>query len=150
MAVDAIRPGSLGEQEQLEALQRRASLIWDEDRANILAHPDAIEVPAEHLAAGWVRVAVRNGTIVGFATLLPTGHGAGELDALFVEPDLMRQGIGHELIADLATVAREHGLRRIEVTGNPNALRFYEREGFVVVGEVPTRFRPGLRMRLDV
>jgi GNAT superfamily N-acetyltransferase len=148
--VDAIRPGSAAEREQLEALQRRASLIWDEDRANILEHPDAIEVPTEHLAAGWVRVAVRNGTIVGFATLLPTGHGAGELDALFVEPDLMRQGIGHELIADLATVAREHGLRRIEVTGNPNARRFYEREGFVVMGEVPTRFRPGLRMHLDV
>ena len=150
MPVDAIRPGSTDEREQLEELQRRASLIWDEDRANILEHPDAIEVPADHLAAGWVRVAVRNDTIVGFATLLPTPEDTGELDALFVEPDLMRQGIGHELIVDVVNVAHRHGLRRIEVTGNPNARRFYEREGFVVVSEVPTRFRPGLRMRLDV
>ena len=148
--MERIRSAGAGEIGALEALQRRASLVWDEDRPHILAHPDAIEVPAEHLTAGWVRVAVRGETIVGFATLLPSHDGAGELDALFVEPVLMRQGIGHELIADRVTLAREHGLRRIEVTGNPNALRFYAREGFIVDGEVPTRFRPGLRMHLDV
>jgi len=65
---------------------------------------------------------------------------------------LVEETLSHErsMDADLVAVARQHGLRRIEVTGNPNARRFYEREGFVVVGEVPTRFRPGLRMRLDV
>ncbi len=73
--------------------------------------------------------------------------GFGELDGLFVEPDLMRGGIGRLLVEDAVTRARAGaGVSRLEVTANPRALGFYERVGFVRVGEVPTQFGPGIRM----
>jgi hypothetical protein len=42
----------------LEALQRRRLWVWDSDRDWLTANPDAIEVPAEAIDEGRVRVAV--------------------------------------------------------------------------------------------
>ena len=61
-----------------------------------------------------------------------------------------RRGVGTALMADMAEVARHHGVARIEVTANPNALEFYEKAGFVVDHTAQTEFGPGLRMHLDL
>ena len=42
----------------LEALQRRSSDVWEEYRAQLAAHPDAIAPPHQAIAEGRVRVAV--------------------------------------------------------------------------------------------
>ncbi len=144
--VPSVRAAVPSEMGALVELQRRSSLVWEEYRDSLLAHPEVIEVPAGALAAGQVRVAVSDGVIVGFATVMPVSGGVGEVDGLFVEPDLMRGGIGRLLVEDAVVIACDHGLARLEVTANPRALGFYEKVGFVAVGEVPTRFGPGIRM----
>ena len=131
-------------------LQRRSSLVWEEYREQLLAHPEVIEVPVDALAAGNVRVAVREGQLVGFATVLPVSAAAGELDGLFVAPELMRIGLGRVLVEDAVAIARDRGMTRLEVTANPRALEFYEKVGFVTVGEVATQFGPGIRMHRDL
>jgi GNAT superfamily N-acetyltransferase len=150
MVSTRIRWARPAEARPLEDLQRRSSLVYEEYRASILAHPDAIESPIEDIRRRRVRVATSAGQLLGFSIVLPLSEDAVELDALFVEPEWMRQGIGHRLIADVVAIASKGGLGWIEVTANPRALGFYERTGFVAEGEVPTRFGPGLRMRLDL
>jgi ribosomal protein S18 acetylase RimI-like enzyme len=54
------------------------------------------------------------------------------------------------LIADVAARAERRGVPAIEVTANPRALEFYRKLGFRDLETVPTRFGPGLRMRLDL
>lgn len=124
----------------LEALQRRASLALPDYREQLEAHPDAIELPAEQIAEGQVLVAELNGRVAGFAAVI-----AGELDGLFVEPDLWKQGVGAALIEAAAHEARKEGLS-LTVTANPTARGFYEKCGFTLEGERETRFGPGLRM----
>lgn len=65
-------------------------------------------------------------------------------------PVLMRGGVGRLLIDDAVTIARSQGLVRLEVTANPRALGFYEKVGFVAVGEVPTQFGPAIRMHREL
>jgi len=93
-----IRRAVVSEQRELENLQRRASLTNAGDRDALLAHPDAIELPPEQIAAGSVFVAERNGVIAGFAALLPRSDGGAELDALFVDLTMRRCGIGRRLV----------------------------------------------------
>jgi len=119
-------------------------------RAQLAAHPDAIELTAEQIAAGLVRVAEQNGAVVGFSVLLPPAAGACELDGLFVEPRRMRSGIGSRLVDDAERVARENGATRIDVVANPQAVAFYEQVGFTTVGEATTRFGPAPRMSLAI
>ncbi|MEZ5141505.1 MAG: GNAT family N-acetyltransferase [Acidimicrobiales bacterium] len=148
-----IRDGRPEEAAELEALQRRASLVWDDQRDALLEHPDAISVPASLFDVGDVRVATDpDGRTVGFSVVLPSADDAApELDGLFVEPALQGgRGIGRALVDDAAQVATGRGRSALWVIANPNALAFYEKVGFVVTGEVATRFGPGLRMRLDL
>jgi len=56
-----IRLAVVSEKRDLEELQRRASLTNTGDRDALLAHPDAVELPPEQIAAGSVFVAERDG-----------------------------------------------------------------------------------------
>jgi len=128
------------EHEELEDLQRRASLELPEYRDDLLANPDAIHLPPAQIANGQVIVADFAGEIAGFAAIV-----GGELDGLFVEPDLWGGGIGRALIQAAAHQARLRGLS-LTVIANPSVRGFYESCGFSVEGEEQTRFGPGIRM----
>lgn len=52
-----VRDARPDEASALEALQRRASDVWEEYRAQLAANPDAIEAPHQAIAEGRVRVA---------------------------------------------------------------------------------------------
>jgi N-acetylglutamate synthase-like GNAT family acetyltransferase len=145
-----IRPARVAERDALERLQRRSSVHEPMYRAQLAAHPDAIEVPVEQITAGLVRVAEHNGAVVGFAVLLERSGDTCELDGLFVEPDRMRAGAGRRLVEDATRIARERGATRIDVVANPQAVAFYEAVGFTLVGEAQTRFGPAPRMSLSI
>jgi GNAT superfamily N-acetyltransferase len=130
----------------LEALQWRASLVWDEYRDALLAYPDAIELPASHIAEGHTLVAARDAGIIGFAVVLPRDDGDAELDGLFVEPSAWKTGIGRALVGECARVALERGAKLLHVIANPLAEGFYRACGFVVTGQSPTRFSIALTM----
>jgi GNAT superfamily N-acetyltransferase len=146
----SIRSAIAAERRALEELQFRASIHSTRYTDVLRAHPDAIEVPPRQFEQGLVRVAEDGDGVVGFAVLLSPVEGACELDAIFVEPDRMRTGIGRLLIDDAVARARCWGANRIEVVANPDAVNFYERVGFAGNEIVATRFGPGRRMRLLV
>jgi GNAT superfamily N-acetyltransferase len=131
----------------LEELQRRASLMSEEDRDALLAHPDAVELPLEQITAGRTIVAENLDELLGFAVVLQRDDGDAELDGLFVEPAQWRRGIGRALVAEAERLAARDGATSLWVVANTSALDFYGACGFVTVGEVATRFRPAPRMR---
>jgi GNAT superfamily N-acetyltransferase len=132
---------------ELEQLQTRASLANEGDREALLAHPDAIQIPAEQIAGGRVFVSECEGAIVGFAAIEPREDGEIELDGLFVEPRMQRRGIAKSLIGHCAEVVRKQGVTAIHVLGNPHAANFYAACGFDTIGTTETRFGPGILMR---
>jgi GNAT superfamily N-acetyltransferase len=150
MFIMVIRSALLSERASLEALQWRASLANPGDRDNLLANPDAIAIPVEQIADGHVFVAEDAGVIVGFATVVPRPDGNAELDALFVEPNLWKRGVGRVLVDQCAGVARTRASRILHVVGNPHAEGFYTSCGFRTTGTFETRFGPGLLMEREL
>jgi GNAT superfamily N-acetyltransferase len=146
----AIRPAVIAERPILETLQRRASLANPGDRDAILAHPEVIGLPPEQITHGDVFVAERDGVIVGFAAVLPRPDGDAELDALFVDPEGWKRGIGRSLVEHCAVVAQRRASRTLHVIGNPHAEGFYLACGFRTTGTIQTRFGAGLAMRREV
>lgn len=135
-----IRLARPDERDALENLMRRASLALDDYRADLETNPDAIHLPAGQVDNGDVFVAECDGRVAGFAALV-----GGELDGLFVEPDLWRRGIGAKLVEEAAHVARRRGLSLTVVAG-PEGRPFYESCGFSVEADAHTRFGPAFRM----
>ena len=71
------------------------------------------------------------GALAGFVTLQPC---SGELDQIAVAPRAARRGLGRFLLDEARGLAP--GLITLTVNqDNAHALRFYEREGFVRIGE---------------
>jgi GNAT superfamily N-acetyltransferase len=136
----ALRLARSEEHDDLEELQRRSSLELKEYRKQLLANPGAIHLPPSQIANGQVIVAELDGEIAGFAALV-----GGELDGLFVEPDLWGRGIGKALIDAAAHEARRKGLA-LTVIANPSARPFYESCGLRTEGETQTRFGPAFKM----
>ncbi|HXR29116.1 MAG TPA: GNAT family N-acetyltransferase [Solirubrobacteraceae bacterium] len=135
------------EREALGELHRRSSWVWEEDRPMLSAHPDALGVAPEAIAERRVRVAVdARGRLLGFAVVASVEPQACELDDLFVEPDMMRRGIGRALVADAAASALASGLRWMRVVAHPRNFPFYESVGFTPGEPATTRFGPAARM----
>jgi len=142
-----IRRAEPAERAALEALQLRASLVWEEYREALLAHKDAVTLPNEQIAAGGVYVGERDGAVLGFVAVLPRADGQADLDGLFVEPGVWKSGVGRRLLVQAEHLAAAIGAVWLYVVANPRALGFYAACGFDVLGEEPTRFGPAITMR---
>ena len=141
-----LRPARSDERQALEGLQRRASLALDEYRDQLLAHPEAIDLPLDQIEAGRVAVAEAGGVLLGFAVVLPRADGGAELDGLFVDPEHWRRGLGARLIEAAAAMAAADGAEVMSVVANPRAEEFYAACGFRLAGRHETRFGPALLM----
>ncbi len=123
-----------------------ASLMWEEDRDALLAHPDVVDIPASQIAEGHVFVAERGGTVAGFGVVQPRDDGAAVLDGLFVEPGAWSGGIGRQLVVYGEAMAKTAGCTALNVVANKRAAGFYRACGFRSLGEVATAFSPALAM----
>lgn len=143
-----IRSARPHESAALEDLQRRASLVWEDYRERLLAHPDAIHLPDEHVAMAFL--AERNGKILGFGVVLHRADGDAELDGLFVEPDAWGQSVGRALVEAAVDRARGLGAAILHVVANPRAVGFYAGCGFREQGAAQTEFGPAPAMTRDL
>jgi GNAT superfamily N-acetyltransferase len=134
-----IRDSTPADLPALREIFRRAALTNEGDREWITTHGEEFGVDEANVIEGRTRVAVVEGRIAGFATLV--GH---ELEDLFTDPDWMRCGIATALVRDAATT-----VDRIDVTANMHAQAFYEAAGFVQDGVAQTPGGPAQRMHLD-
>ena len=87
-------------------------------------------------------VAVRDGTLIGYATTsparanwLPPPDGAGELTNLYLDPDVIGTGVGRLLYEHAVSDLRDRGFDPLVVWAfrdNPRARRFYEARGLTI------------------
>ena len=81
------------------------------------------------IAERQVFVALEGEHVVGFSELDPT---TGEVFAVYVRPDFLRQGSGGALLQTLETCAHEQKLGRLHLHATLNAVPFYQAHGFVL------------------
>lgn len=72
-------------------------------------------------------VAETDGVIVGHGFL---DKGTGEIEAIFVDPNSQRRGIGTQLLAALERIAQDAGLDSLRLSATLNSVQFYKRAGF--------------------
>ena len=147
-----LRPAKPGEGELLSELGVRSKATWGYDEAFISACRDELRVqPSDilHEAADYI-VAERAGRVVGYYALVRLADGELELDALFVEPECIGQGVGHRLFTHALAVAGSRGAS-VLIQSDPHAADFYASHGARPFGEresdsIPGRFLPLMRV----
>lgn len=102
----------------------------------------------EGIFQGNLYVALIGEECVGFTYIIPKGafHSFPYLHIIAVKEDYRDKGIGKVLLDYSECIAFETADKLFLVVGayNSDARRFYERNGYRQVGEIPNLYRPGI------
>jgi len=111
------------------AVREGAAGVYDEaQRAAWAPSPLPALDGHDKLAAAHTFVAEREGRVVGFMNVEPSGY----LDMAFVLPEEMGQGTAAALYGAVLAQARAQGSDRMTVTASPLARRFFAKRGWSV------------------
>lgn len=148
-----IRPARPGEAGQLTALAIRSKAHWGYDAAFLALCEESLAVAPADCASGAILVALDTDRIVGFTKVTGTPP-VGELEDLWVDPDVMGRGVGRALLDAATARAREHGFRALLLDADPHAESFYLHVGATRISRTqstvdPDRYLPRLRIDLD-
>ena len=166
----AIRPARPDEAERLSELAFRSKAHWGYDESFMAACREELTIPASRVTMLRTQVAVASVELVGAGAAGGAGGGgplpaeeserilgfgtlegkppAGELGMLFVDPDVIGQGVGGALFKHCAALATRLGFHRLTIAADPSAEPFYLAQGAVRIGSVPSGSVPGRTLPL--
>ena len=130
-----IRPYAADDREAISLVFYRAvregsaAFYSEAERAVWAPSPMAGDRP-DKLLEQWAWVAEQDGAVTGFISLCKDG----ELDMLFVLPEMMGDGTAAQLYDTLLHKAREVGLPRLTVRASDLSHRFLTRRGWALDG----------------
>ena len=88
-------------------------------------------------------VAEADGNMVGLGTVNIT---EGLLQQCYVLPEFRRLGIARELVKQIETIAKEHGLQLLKLSSSLVAMEFYRGEGYAQLNSYHYDLGNGLEM----
>lgn len=142
------RVATMSDRDSLNRVKREASLVGDEYREALLAHPEFLAVSDEQLGSGHILVAEDEGAIIGLAAVSRREDGL-EFDGLFVDPAYWRRGVGRFLLESSAVHFSAGVGEALHVVASPEAKPFYLACGFKTMGTTETEFSSAVLMRRD-
>jgi GNAT superfamily N-acetyltransferase len=142
-----IRRARANESEALTSLALRSKAVWGYSEAFIESCRPVLTVTTRAIAEGRVFVAEVDGALAGVSVLRPIDNGI-ELDMLFVEPDMLRRGIGALLLDHACAEARAAGHDALMIASDPGAVGFYLQRGAIRLRDVPSEVDAGRQLPL--
>jgi predicted N-acetyltransferase YhbS len=151
----SIRPARRGETAALSALCVRSKAHWGYDDAFMRLSHASLQIDPDAVARARVLVAVDGrDQPLGVADCTPLeAPGIFDLLHLFVDPQILRQGVGQALFGAACAWCVAQGGTTLMILSDPNAALFYQRLGARLIGEapsdaIPDRLLPLLEYRL--
>lgn len=133
----AVRLAKPSECALLSDLAFRSKAYWGYSTDFMEACREELRIEALDLQSSdqCVWLAEHEDAILGYYALKYLSRDDVELDALFVEPEYIGNGVGKTLIEHAKVQAQANGRSRIIVQGDPHATAFYLAAGGVQIGE---------------
>jgi GNAT superfamily N-acetyltransferase len=149
----AIRRARSAEVAVLSRLALRSKAHWGYDADFLAACQDDLALSEEDIATSTVYVFDGVDAPAGFYRLVLKDDGVAELDALFVEPTAIGQGIGSRLWRHAVSTATRLGCSEMVWQSDPQAEGFNlamgaRRDGESASTVMPGRMLPLMRFRL--
>lgn len=141
-----------------KAIETDAAAVWQIRNAAIQQqcrgfYPDDLldRWTEGHLTDAFIKVVVEKfyvatneGEVVGTGMICLK---SGQLDAIFVQPDMMGRGVGRAMMTFLEEQGCQAGLKELMLNSTLNAANFYRRCGFV--GDAPGIYQSPRGFALD-
>ena len=123
----------------LSATAFQSKKNWGYDDELMRLWKDDLEITAAYILKNNVVKVFDGQTFLGFFAIKMTDSENAELDHLWLTPENMRKHYGsiifHKIISDLEAI----GCKNMTLTAEPNAVRFYDKMGGIVVGKFQSK-----------
>jgi len=148
-----IRRANPNESEILTALAHAAKRHWRYPENWIEAWKAELTITQDFIADNEVFVAIVEGEIAGCCALVV--NTIAELEHMWIDPQLMGNGVGRALFEHATRRAQALGFRSLELSADPNAEGFYQHMGALKIGDMPaevlghSRLLPRMKVELN-
>lgn len=126
-----------------KAIREIASSHYTSEETEAWASPRKPEHYVKSICSKEFYVAEENGVIIGFGTL---NQESGEIEAVYVLPEVMRRGVGLRILRKLEERARELGIKSLHLDSSLNAASFYKSAGYEAQKESKHRLLSGVEI----
>lgn len=135
-----IRAAHIDEASELTALTMRSKAHWGYSAEFMEACRDELRIDPEKIFSNqyFCFVAEQADTLLGYYLIKAASLGKYELEALFLEPSAIGQGIGKALLKHAELLAKNEGARILMIESDPNAEAFYISAGAIRKGSIPS------------
>jgi len=131
---------------RLTQIMRQSKAYWGYSAAQLKAWESELLISEAHIIDYIVFKLIIGGKVLGFYSLLPRDGQQIWMENLFIHPSLIGKGYGSSLLQHAVEESKKRGFQEMGLEADPNAVSFYLRKGFSVIGQTPTsipgRFMP--------
>ncbi len=127
----------------IRAIREIANSHYTPEEVEAWGHPRKPEHYAESVRNKEFYVAEENGIVIGFGTL---NQVQGEIEAVYVSPEIVRRGIGKAILQKLEEWARDLNIKLLKMDASLNAVPFYKSAGYEPQKETKHRLTSGVEI----
>ena len=127
----------------VRAIREIAGSHYTPEETEAWASPRKPEQYLESIRNKEFHVAEEDGMVIGFGTL---NQQQGEIEAVYVSPEVVRRGVGRAILQRLEERARALGIESLKTDASLNAVPFYERAGYRSQKEMKHRLSSGVEI----
>lgn len=137
---------------RLTEITKKSKAYWGYSEEQLEKWNNNLTITEDYIEKNPVFNLVEENQIVGYYSYLKEEDNQVKLDNLFLLPEYIGKGFGSFLMNDFLERMRNEKCQRIILDSEPNAEQFYQKIGFIKIGEFETsiknRFMPIMEMKL--
>jgi len=141
---------TLEDAEVLTEIAVKSKAYWGYENDQVESWREDLTVTPKMFDESNIYKYIVDNQIGGFYILERANIRTSFLNFLFVSPDYIKQGIGHQLLEHAISYCKDGGSAILNVLSDPNAASFYAKYGFEVIAQressIPGRFLPEMEL----
>ena len=147
-----IEKANSADNEILTEITKKSKAYWGYSEEQILQWNSNLTISIDYIEKNDVFKLVSQNKIIGYYSYIKEENHKVQLDNLFVLPEYIGKGFGKYLMNDFLERMQNSKCKKIILDSEPNAEKFYQKMGFVKIGEFETsiknRFMPIMELKL--
>lgn len=127
--------------EKLTALTIRSKSYWDYSSEQMKVWKDELTISSDYIDCNEVYILKDKKAFIGYYAFIILNDKKVKLDNIFIEPKYIGKGYGKHLMNNFMNQIKLNGFEKIELDSDPNAVDFYKKFGFKVVGHLASSIK---------
>lgn len=136
-----IMKAEITDSEALTTITKKSKAYWGFPEETLKEWENLLTVTKDYINRNEVYKLLLNDKIIGYYSYLIIDNKTVKLDNIFIHPEFIGKGYGTILMNDFLLRIKELSTVRVVLEAEPKAEKFYEKFGFVKVGQLESSIK---------